>query len=65
MTPTDLQNLPDQKSYDIFNLIELEMISMYLKSEQSWDMILVSLFGAQPVFHERNLYICIYVDAYN
>ena len=27
--PTHLQNLPDQKSYDIFNLIELVMISIY------------------------------------
>jgi hypothetical protein len=28
--PTDLRNLPDQKSYDIFNLIKPMMISMYL-----------------------------------
>ena len=27
--PTDLLNLPDQKSYDILNLIKLMMISIY------------------------------------
>jgi len=29
ITPTDLLNLPDQKSYDILNLIKPMMISMY------------------------------------
>jgi uncharacterized protein YjbI with pentapeptide repeats len=38
--PTDLQNLPDRKSYDIFNLIEPMMISI---SSQTQDKVLYSV----------------------
>jgi hypothetical protein len=36
MPPTDLQYLPDRKSYDIFNLIEPMMISIVVCHERTF-----------------------------
>jgi len=38
--PTDLHNLPNQKSYDIFNLIEPMMISIHHHATDLSDIII-------------------------
>ena len=51
-TPTDLQNLNDRKSYDIFNVIRPRMISINLKSKELNEIQkLQNVIATSPAFY--------------